>query len=69
MQGLILIDVLVGARLQLNTLFGYTPTVAGWFAGIGNLAFAQISAGAVLLAGAGGLPRRGDGASRQPSAC
>lgn len=51
MLGLLCLDVLVGAPLQLNTVFGYTPTVAGRFAGLGNLAFAQIAASATILAG------------------
>ncbi len=51
MLGLLCADVLVGGPLQLNTVFGYTPTVAGRFAGLGNLAFAQIAASATILAG------------------
>ncbi len=49
--GLIVLDVVTGSRLQFNTVFGYTPTVAGRFAGLGNLGFAQLAAGSVLLAG------------------
>jgi hypothetical protein len=49
--GVILVDVVLGGRLQFNTVFGYTPTVAGRFAGIGNLAFAQVAASATILAG------------------
>jgi hypothetical protein len=49
--GLILVDVSSGARLQFNTVFGYTPTIAGRYAGLGNLGYAQLAAGAVLLAG------------------
>jgi hypothetical protein len=49
--GVILVDVCLGGRLQFNTVFGYTPTVAGRFAGIGNLAFAQVAASATILAG------------------
>jgi hypothetical protein len=49
--GLILVDVATGARLQFNTVFGYTPTVSGRYAGLGNLAYAAFSAGALLLAG------------------
>ena len=49
--GVILVDVLLGGRLQFNTVFGYTPTIAGRFAGIGNLAFAQVAASATILAG------------------
>ena len=49
--GLIVVDVASGARLQFDTVFGYTPTVAGRYAGLGNLGYAQLAAGAVLLAG------------------
>src|SRR6185437_7008214 len=49
--GLIVVDVASGARLQFNTVFGYTPTIAGRYAGLGNLGYAQLAAGAVLLAG------------------
>ena len=48
--GLIIVDVATGSRLQFNTVFGYSPTVAGRFAGLGNLGYAQLAAGAVLLA-------------------
>src|SRR6185312_2699343 len=40
-----------GARLQFNTVFGYTPTVSGRYAGLGNLAYSAFSAAALLLAG------------------
>jgi hypothetical protein len=58
--GLLVIDVVLGATLQLNTVFGYSPTVAGRFAGLGNLAFAQLAGSALLLAGvvAGRIPGR-----------
>ncbi|HWH35344.1 MAG TPA: hypothetical protein VNT56_08510 [Acidimicrobiales bacterium] len=42
-------DVLAGSALQLNTVFGYSPIVAGRFSGYGNLAFAQVSMGALVL--------------------
>ena len=48
---LIVGDLLIGAPLQLNTSFGYTPTIAGRFAGLGNLAFAQLAAASIILAG------------------
>jgi hypothetical protein len=48
--GVLVVDVVTGARLQLNTAFGYSPTTGGRFAGIGNLAYAQLSAAALLLA-------------------
>ncbi len=43
-------DVLVGAPLQVNTIFGYSVAVAGRFSGLGNLAFAIFGSAAVLLA-------------------
>lgn len=49
--GVLMVDVMLGARLQFNTALGYSPTVAGRFAGIGNLAYSQLAAGTVLLAG------------------
>jgi hypothetical protein len=49
--GVIVLDVLTGARLQFNGTFGYSPTIGGRYAGLGNLGFAQLAAGGVLLAG------------------
>jgi hypothetical protein len=49
--GLHVVDVMTGAHLQITTVFGYSPTVGGRFAGFGNLAFGQLAAGAILLAG------------------
>ena len=46
----LLVDVVLGGPLQLNTVFGYSPTVAGRFAGWGNLVFAVVSSGAIVLA-------------------
>lgn len=48
--GLFVVDVLAGAPLQVNAVFGYSVSVAGRFAGIGNLAFALFAAASVLLA-------------------
>lgn len=45
-------DVTTGARLQLSSLAGYSPIVAGRFAGFGNLAFAVFGAAALLAAAA-----------------
>ena len=45
----LVVDVATGGRLQLNTVFGYSPTVAGRFSGYGNLAFAVVAVGAVLV--------------------
>jgi hypothetical protein len=44
-------DVVTGGHLQLSTVFGYSPTVGGRFAGFGNLTYGQLAAAAVLLAG------------------
>jgi hypothetical protein len=43
-------DVLVGAPLQVNAVFGYSVAVAGRFTGFGNLAFALFGSAAVVLA-------------------
>ena len=44
----LLIDVAAGAPLQLASLAGYSPIVAGRFVGFGNLAFAIFGAAALL---------------------
>jgi hypothetical protein len=44
-------DILTGSTMQLNSLAGYSPLVAGRFMGLGNLSFA-IFAAAVLLSAA-----------------
>ena len=59
--GLLAVDMLLGAPLQLNTVFGYSPTVGGRFAGMGNLAYGQFAGAAFLLCGL--LSRRLDGRS------
>lgn len=41
-------DLVVGGPLQLNTVFGYSPIVAGRFAGLGNIAFAVLGVAALL---------------------
>lgn len=41
-------DVLLGARWQLDSPLGYSPVVAGRFAGIGNLAFGVLAAATIL---------------------
>jgi hypothetical protein len=43
-------DVVTGGRLQLNTVLGYSPIVAGRFAGFGNLAAALVSVSAIIVA-------------------
>jgi len=49
--GLLTVDMLIGAPLQLNAVFGYSPTVGGRFAGMGNLAYGQYAGAALLLCG------------------
>ncbi|MFM8304353.1 MAG: hypothetical protein ACKOA9_08670 [Actinomycetota bacterium] len=45
------LDLVTGARLQLSTAFGYTPSIGVRFAGIGNVAYAFLGASVVFLAG------------------
>ena len=46
----LLADVVTGGRLQLNTVLGYSPIVAGRFAGFGNLAAALVAVSAIIVA-------------------
>lgn len=61
----LVIDVATGGTLQINTPFGYTPTVAGRFQGFGNLAFGLVAAAAISVSVVGVLL----GASRRSSLC
>ena len=69
--GLLVVDMLIGAPLQLNTVFGYSPTVGGRFAGMGNLAYGQFAGAAFLLVRAAVAPARRPQRrhGRRPSAC
>lgn len=51
-------DVLTGAHLQINTVFGYSMAVAGRYTGLGNLAF-SLFASAVLCAAVAAYERWG----------
>ncbi len=42
-------DIVTGGNLQLNTVFGYSPIVAGRFAGYGNQAFSILTISALVL--------------------
>lgn len=42
-------DVVTGGHLQLDTVFGYSPIVAGRFAGYGNLAGALVVSSAIVV--------------------
>jgi hypothetical protein len=44
-------DLLAGARLELNTVFGYSATIGIRVSGEGNPTFAQLTAAVVLLGG------------------
>ncbi len=48
--GLLSVDLVLGGPLQFNTVFGYTPTVAGRFNGMGNPAFSMLAASGIILA-------------------
>jgi hypothetical protein len=48
--GILVLDVLTGARLQLNTLWGYNPIGAGRFYGVGNIAYAVLAASGLVTA-------------------
>jgi hypothetical protein len=50
-SALIVGDLLTGSHLQLSSLLGYSPVVAGRFYGLGNLSFAVLATCSVLLAG------------------
>ena len=47
---LLLVDVLVGAPLQLSSAFGYSATIGVRIAGFGNVSYAVLGASAILLA-------------------
>ncbi len=46
----LVVDVVTGGALQINTPLGYSPTVAGRFQGIGNLAFGLLVTSALVVA-------------------
>jgi hypothetical protein len=46
-----LVDLVTGAHLEWNTVFGSSPTIGIRFVGQGNMTFAQLTAAAVLFAG------------------
>jgi hypothetical protein len=48
--GVLAVDVILGSPLQFNSPFGYSPTVAGRFTGMGNVGYAQVAAGTLLIA-------------------
>lgn len=60
----LVVDVVTGAALQVNTVFSYSPLVAGRFAGFGNTAFSVLGAAAIVT---GSLLVQRSGASRRSS--
>lgn len=46
-----LLDLVTGAHLEWNTVFGYSPTIGIRFVGEGNMTFALLGAAATLFAG------------------
>jgi hypothetical protein len=46
-----LVDLVSGAHLEWNTVFGYSPTIGIRFVGQGNMTFSQLTAAAVVFAG------------------
>jgi hypothetical protein len=57
------VDVVTGGALQINTPFGYTPTIAGRFQGLGNVAFGFVASAAMIVAVLGLLVLRADSAA------
>jgi hypothetical protein len=43
------IDLVTGSRLQFNTVFGYSPIIAGRFSGAGNTTFSFLAASTLLI--------------------
>lgn len=43
-----MVDLVIGAPLQLNAIFGNSPIIAGRFAGLGNLAFSVLGASSLM---------------------
>ena len=48
--GLLVADVVLGSRLQINSALGNSPIVGGRFTGFGNLAFAVYASASLVLA-------------------
>lgn len=47
--GVLGVDIVTGGNLQLSTVFGYSPIVAGRFAGYGNQAFSILTISALVV--------------------
>ena len=55
----LVLDVVTGSRLQLDSVLGYSPLVAGRFVGVGNVAYGVLGSSAVLAATAVAMKRPG----------
>jgi hypothetical protein len=44
----LMVDTIVGAPLQLRSVFGYSPLVGGRFSGVGNIAFSVLAATSLI---------------------
>lgn len=64
----LVIDLVTGGRLQINTPLGYTPTVAGRFQGLGNVAFGLLAIAALATACAPSAARDRAGSTTGPAA-
>jgi hypothetical protein len=51
MVSLHLVDLMTGAHLEWNTVFGYSPTIGIRLVGQGNMTFSQLTAATVAFAG------------------
>jgi hypothetical protein len=49
--GVLVLDVMTGARLQLSSAFGYTATIGIRVSGFGNIAYAALGASAIVVSG------------------
>lgn len=56
---LLVLDVVTGSRLQLDSVLGYSPLVAGRFTGFGNVAFGVLGVAAMLTATAAAVRATG----------
>ena len=63
------VDLVTGANLELNTVFGYSPTVGIRVAGEGNLTFSVLSSATLLFAGLLAWRVRGAVGARSRSGC
>ena len=66
--GVLAVDIATGGNLQLNTVFGYSPIVAGRFAGFGNQAYSMFAISSLIVAAAFADARTPDSRGRATAA-